>query len=280
MSSLPDWVPPEIDTKRANVARVYDYALGGSHNFLADQDLARAIAAVEPNMRAAVRANRAFLGRAVRFLAGAGVTQFLDIGSGIPTEGNVHEIAQRASPGARVVYADIDPVAVAHSRAILAGNPDAAIVQADVLEPERILADETIGRLIDFGRPVGLLLVMVLHFVADADEPWRIVARLRDALAPGSYLVLGHATNESRPQVAQAAETVYNRSVSTDAHVRSRAEIQRFFGGFDLVDPGLVYIPLWRPDSPADVPSDPSRFWALVGVGRKAGPAHLRDAER
>ena len=270
MSSLPDWVPPDIDTKRANVARVYDYWLGGSHNLLADQDLARAIAAVEPNMRAGVRANRAFLGRAVRFLAGAGVTQFLDIGSGMPTEGSVHEIAQQASPGARVVYADVDPVAVAHSRAILAGHPDAAIVHGDLLEPERILADETTRRLIDFGRPVGLLLVMVLHFVADGHEPWRIVARLRDALPPGSYLVLGHGTNESRPQIAQAAETVYNRSVTTDVHMRSRAEILRFFDGFDLVDPGLVYIPLWRPDSPADVPSDPSKFWGLVGVGRKA----------
>jgi SAM-dependent methyltransferase len=269
MSELPDWVPPDIDTKRANTARVYDYWLGGSHNFLADQDLARAIAAVEPNTRAGVRANRAFLGRAVRFMAGAGVTQFLDIGSGIPTEGNVHEIAQAASPGARVVYADIDPVAVAHSRAILAGNPDAAIIRADLLEPERILAHETTRRLIDFGRPVGLLLAMVLPFVADADEPWRVVARLRDALAPGSYLVIGHITNESRPALAEAVETVYNRSVTTNVRVRSRAEILRFFDGFDLVDPGLVYIPLWRPDSPADVPADPSKFWGLVGVGRK-----------
>ena len=269
MSSLPDWVPPDVDTKRANVARVYDYWLGGSHNFLADQDLARAIAAVEPNTRAGVQANRAFLGRAVRFLAGAGVTQFLDIGSGIPTEGNVHEIAQRATPGARVVYADIDPVAVAHSRAILADNPDAAIIHADLREPERILAHETTGRLIDFDRPVGLLLAMVLPFVAAADEPWRVVARLRDALAPGSYLVIGHMTNESRPALADAVETVYNRSVTTEVHVRSRAEILRFFDGFDLVDPGLVYIPLWRPDSPDDVPSDPSKFWGLVGVGRK-----------
>jgi S-adenosyl methyltransferase len=269
MSSLPDWVPPDVDTKRANVARVYDYWLGGSHNFLADQDLARAIAAVEPNTRGGVQANRAFLGRAVRFMAGAGVTQFLDIGSGIPTEGNVHEIAQRASPGARVVYADIDPVAVAHSRVILAGNPDAAIIQADLREPEQILAHETTGRVIDFGRPVGLLLVMVLPFVADADEPWRVVTRLRDALAPGSYLVVGHMTNESKPALAGAVETVYNRSVTTEVHIRSRAEILRFFDGFDLVDPGLVYIPLWRPDSPADVPSDPSKFWGLVGVGRK-----------
>ena len=135
----PDWVPPEVDTKRANVARVYDYWLGGSHNFLADQDVARAIAAVEPDVRLFAQANRAFLGRAVRFLAGSGIRQFLDIGSGIPTEGNVHEVAQQAAPGSRVVYADIDPVAIAHSGAILAGNQDAAIINGDLRGPEKIL---------------------------------------------------------------------------------------------------------------------------------------------
>jgi hypothetical protein len=128
----------------------------------------------------------------------------------------------------------------------------------------------TVGRLIDFSQPVGLLLVAVLHVIGDADDPWRIVARLRDALAPGSYLVLCHATSESKPAVAQAIEKVYNRSVSTQGHIRPRAEILRFFDGFDLVDPGLVYLPEWRPDSPGDVPADPSQFWALAGVGQKA----------
>jgi SAM-dependent methyltransferase len=269
MAGEPDWVPPEVDTRRANVARVYDYWLGGSHNFLADQDVARAIAAVEPNMRAIARANRAFLGRAVRFLAAAGIRQFLDIGSGIPTESNVHEVAQQADPDARVVYVDIDPVAVAHSKAILGGNQNATVIQADLREPEQILAHEGTRRLIDVGRPVGLLLMVVVHFIADADDPWRIVATLRDALAPGSYLVLGHATHEGEPVVAHATEKVYNRSVATDLHLRSRAEILRFFDGFQLVDPGLVYVPLWRADSPADVPADPSRFQCLVGVGHK-----------
>jgi SAM-dependent methyltransferase len=255
--------------KRANVARVYDYWLGGSHNFLADQDLGRAIAAVDPNVRAIARAGRAFIGRSVRFLGEAGIRQFLDIGSGIPTEGNVHEVAQRADPGARVAYVDVDPVAIAHSKAILAGNEHTAIVDADLREPEKILTHDATRRLIDFTQPVGLLLVAVLHFISDADDPSRIVATMRDALAPGSYLVLGHATDEGRPSVAHAAEKVYNRSVSTDMHIRSRAEILRFFDGFDLVDPGLVSIPLWRPDSPADVPSDPSKFWGLVGVARK-----------
>jgi SAM-dependent methyltransferase len=270
MAGEADWVPPEVDTRRANVARVYDYWLGGTHNFLADQDAARAVAAVEPNIREMARANRAFLGRAVRFLAAEGIRQFLDIGSGIPTEGNVHEIAQRANPDARVAYVDIDPVAVAHSKAILAGNENAAVIEGDAREPEQILGHQAVGRLIDFSQPTGLLLVAVLHVIGDADDPWRIVARLRDALAPGSYLVLCHATSEGRPEVTRAIEKVYSRSVRAPGRIRSRAEILRFFDGFDLIDPGLVYMPQWRPDSPDDVPADPSRLWALVGVGRKA----------
>ncbi len=263
------WVPPGVDTKRANPARVYDYLLGGTHNFLADQDAARAVIAVEPNTRPGVRANRAFLSRAVRFLATEGIRQFLYIGSGIPTAGNVHEIAQQAVLGGRVAYVDNDPVAVAHALALLDQNTDAGVTEADLREPGQILADHEVRRLIDLARPAGLLLGMVLHFISDAEDPWRIVATLRDALAPGSYLVLAHLTNESRPAVAQATETVYNRSVSTDIHMRSRADILRFFDGFDLVQPGLVYVPEWRPDSPADVPDDPGQFWCLVGVGRK-----------
>jgi len=265
----PGWVPPGVDTKRANVARVYDYWLGGRHNFLADQDVARSIAAVEPNVRVFVRANRAFLGRAVRFLTQSGIRQFLDIGSGIPTEGNVHEVAQQAAPGSRVVYADIDPVAIAHSRALLAGNADASVINGDLREPDKILANEDTRRLTDFSQPVGLLLMLVLHFIPDTEDPWRIVATLRDALAPGSYLVIGHATDEGNPTMAQAASKVYNRSVSTQMNLRSHAEIMRFFDGFDLVEPGLVYTPLWRPDSPADVPENPSKGGGLVGVGRK-----------
>ena len=199
MADEPARVPPGSDPQRANVARVYDYLLGGSHNFLADQDLGRAMAAVDPNIRAIARANRAFLGRAVRFLAGAGIRQFLDIGSGIPTQGNVHEVAHQADPGARVVYADLDPVAIAHSTAILADNDNAAIIEGDLRESAKILAHPASRQLIDFSQPAGLLLVAVLHFISDAEDPWRIVATLREALAPGSYLVLCHATNESGP---------------------------------------------------------------------------------
>jgi hypothetical protein len=269
MPAEPDWSPPGVDTGRANPARVYDYWLGGTHNYLADQDLGRAIAAVDPIVRPGARANRAFLGRAVRFLADSGIRQFLDLGSGIPTQGNVHEVAQQADPPARVAYVDIDPVAVAHSKAILAGHPNASITHGDVREPEQILADVTAGGLIDLSQPVGLLLVAVLHFVDDDADPWRIVGTLRDALAPGSYLVLGQGTNADKPVVAGAFEKVYNSSSATSIHMRSRAEIQRFFDGLDLVEPGLTYVSLWRPDPEDDVTGDPRQFANLVGVARK-----------
>ena len=269
MAEEPGWVPAGVDTKRANVARVYDYLLGGSHHFLADQDLGRSLSAVDPNVRAIARANRDFLGRAVRFLCGAGIRQFLDIGSGIPTQGNVHEAAQAADPQARVVYADIDPVAIAHSQVILAENPNAGAIQADLRDPAAILADDTTRRLLDFRQPAGLLLVSVLPFLPDADDPWRTVAVLRDALAPGSYLAVCHATSEGRPATTQAMDKVYRGSVQAGGTIRSRADIQRFFDGFSLVEPGLVNVPLWRPASPADVPADPERFWVLAGVGAK-----------
>jgi hypothetical protein len=265
-----DWVPPGVDTKRANVARVYDYWLGGTHNFLADQDAGRAIAAVEPRMRAIAQANRAFLRRAMRYLGEHGVDQFLDLGSGIPTSGNVHEVAQRDNPAARVAYVDVDPVAIAHSKAILAGNENTAIVDGDIREPEKILAHDTVGRLIDFSRPVGLIVLVVLHFIADAEDPWQIMAMLRDHLVPGSYLVLGHATDAgSKPTVAQASETIYNRSVATKLNLRSRADIERLFDGFELVDPGLVYATMWRPNSPEEIQSDLADYGTLVGVARK-----------
>jgi hypothetical protein len=267
----PDLVPPGVDTRRANPARVYDYWLGGTHNFLADQDVGRAVIATDPNTAAVIRANRSFLGRAVRFLAAAGIRQFLDIGSGIPTQGNVHEIALQAAPGSRVVYADMDPVAVAHSRAILAGNDNAVIIGADAREPEKILADADTRSLIDFGEPVGLLLSAVLHFIADDDDPWRITSVLRDAIPPGSYLVVSHITSAGDPAKTEAIEKVYTRGVSTGGRFRSRDEILRFFGGFELMEPGLVYVPEWRPDSPGDVPADPSQFWVLGGVARKPG---------
>jgi SAM-dependent methyltransferase len=269
MAGEPDWVPAGVDTRRANIARVYDYLLGGSHNFLADQDAGRALAAVEPNVRAFAKANREFLGEAVRFLCAAGIRQFLDIGSGIPTRGNVHEVARAAGPGSRVAYADVDPVAVAHSTAILAGSQDTTVIAGDLREPGAILAHPLVRQLIDFSQPAGLLLVSVLPFIADADDPWQIVASLADALAPGSYLVICHGTDEGRADVTRAMDKVYKSSVSASGGARSRADILRFFDGLDLVDPGLVYVQQWRPGELTDLPSDPAQRWGLVGVARK-----------
>lgn len=273
MTVEPGWVPPEIDTTKANVARVYDYWLGGDHNFQADRDLARTITALDPNIRATMRANRAFLGRVVRFLAGqAGIRQFLDIGSGIPTANNVHQVAQDTVPGSRVVYVDNDDVAVAHSRLLLADNPDATIIQADLREPEKILADPETQLVLDFTQPVAVFLVAVLHFIPDTGQVAGIVATLRDALAPGSYLVICHACRDEQPRLATSFEAVYNSRVTAQLVMRRREEIASLCDGFALLEPGLVWIPQWRPDYPDDVPEDPSRYWALVGVGRYDGP--------
>jgi len=269
MTMQPGWVPPGIDIGKANVARVYDWWLGGDHNFRADQDAARAMIAVEPNARAIARANRAFLGRAVRFLAAeAGIRQFLDIGSGIPTQDNVHQVAQGAAPGRRVVYVDADDVAVAHSKLILDGSADAAVIQADLRDPARILADPETQLLLDFTEPIALLLVAVLHFLADADQPEQIVATLRDALPAGSYLVVSHACSDPRPDLLSALETAYKNKVSARGRARTSAEITRFFDGFTLIDPGLVWASQWRPGQPDDVPEHPEQYWFLVGVGQ------------
>ena len=262
------WVPAGVDTGRPSVARVYDYLLGGTCNVQADRDTAEAMIALQPDARDIARANRDFLGRAVRFLAGEGIRQFLDIGSGIPTQGNVHEIAQQAAPGSRVVYTDIDPVAVAQSRALLAGSDAAAVIQADLREPAGILGSAGLSRLIDLSLPVGLVLGSVLHFLADEERPWQAVATLRDALAPGSYLVLTHATSEGMAgDDEDALMQAYRGRVETRGRMRSRAEIARFFDGFRLVEPGLVLLADWRPDVPPA--GDPARYWFLAGAGRR-----------
>ena len=267
----PDWVPPGVDTGKANIARVYDYWLGGSHNFRADQDAARAMIAIEPNTRAIMRANRAFLGRTVRFLAAdAGIGQFLDIGSGIPTERNVHEVAQDVAPGTRVVYVDNDEVAVAHSKLILEGNPDASVIQADLREPARILADPATQLLIDFSRPVGVLLAAVLHFIPDSDDPLKIIGTLREAMAPGSYLAISHACRDTDPDYAGTRESAYRSRIAGQLSMRTTEEIAGLFDGFTMIDPGVVWLPLWRPDPGDDIPEDPEKYWCRVGVGRLA----------
>ncbi|MEE6261040.1 SAM-dependent methyltransferase [Plantactinospora sonchi] len=269
---LPDGLPAEIDLSRPSAARVYDYFLGGAHNFEIDRRLAEQIAGMTPNLAETMRAGRAFLRRAVRMLVAEGIDQFLDIGSGIPTVGNVHEVAQAANPEARIGYVDIDPVAVAHSRSILAGNPYTTVIHADLREPERILAEAVASGVIDLGRPVAVLLAGVVHFIPDADRPAEILATLRAATVPGSYLLISHSTHEDQPPEMLDAQRLSART-STEITLRSRAEITAFFGDFTLVEPGLVHMPLWRPDSPSEVPADPERLGAFGGVGRNDGRA-------
>jgi hypothetical protein len=191
----PDWVPEDVDWRKPSPARVYDAQLGGAHNFEVDREVARQVAKVMPELPALLRANRSFLRRSVRFLIEAGITQFLDLGSGIPTVGNVHEVAQAIDPACRVAYVDIDRVAVAHGRRLLAGNPNAVARRGDLRLPETVLADPAVRATLDFGRPVAMLMVAVLHFVADADRPAEIVRRLLAEAVPGSYLVLSHGTH-------------------------------------------------------------------------------------
>jgi SAM-dependent methyltransferase len=264
---LPDDVPAEIDLSRPSAARVYDYFLGGAHNFEIDRHLAEQIASMTPNLADTMRAGRAFLRRAVRVIVDQGIDQFLDIGSGIPTVGNVHEVAQAVNPRAGIVYVDIDPVAVAHSREILAGNDRATVIHADLREPDRILDEATRTGLIDFSRPVAILLAGVVHFIPDADKPEEILATLRRAAAPGSYLVISHSTFEDQPQEMLDAQRLSART-STEITLRSRAQVTDFFGDFTILEPGVVHMPLWRPDSPADVDEHPERFGAFGGVGR------------
>ncbi|MEU9175312.1 SAM-dependent methyltransferase [Streptomyces sp. NPDC048550] len=273
----PAWAPPGIDISVPSVSRIYDYYLGGSHNFEVDRQAARRAMEFLPGLPKIMQANRAFMRRAVRYAVAQGVTQFLDIGSGIPTFGNVHEIAQAASPEARVVYVDHDPVAVAHSRAVLAGDDRTGIVAADLRKPRDILAAPEVSQLLDLERPVALLLVAVLHFLEDADDPYAAVAELREALAPGSLLVLTHASYEGIPlsqEVAGGMVGVY-RDIRNPLVMRSGEQITRFFDGFELVDPGVVSMPLWQPEGTEDpedseAPEDPYAFSGFGGVGRKA----------
>lgn len=262
------WAPDYIDLDRPSAARVYDYLLGGSHNFGVDRQFAEDLLSVLPDIPEIARANRAFLRRAVRFLSANGIDQFLDLGSGIPTAGNVHEVARQANPDARVVYVDTDPVAVSHSRALLRGDAGTGVVAADICHPEDILGAPETARLIDFSRPAAVLLVAVLHFVSDVDGPAQAVARLRSVLAPGSYLVISHGTLEGSPAAAQRAHQLYQRSAEQGTS-RTREQIAAFFGDFALVPPGLVYLPLWRPEPMAPAEEHPERFCAYAGVGVK-----------
>ncbi|HEX2416601.1 MAG TPA: SAM-dependent methyltransferase [Micromonosporaceae bacterium] len=261
--TLPDWAPPEIDIEQPNAARIYDYMLDGSHNFAADQHFAEQVLAVLPDARKNTRANRAFLNRAVRHLVSVGIHQFLDIGSGIPTRGNVHETA----PDASVAYVDLDTVAVAHSRAILAGNSHVRVIRADLRDPDTILSDPDLNAVLDLNQPVGLLLVAVLHVIPDTDDPAGIVARLRDALVSSSYLVISHGTGDSRPAEVERLREL-SKHTTTPMTDRSRDQVAQFFTGFDLIEPGLVWAPEWHPEVGDNI-DHPESSGTYVGVARK-----------
>jgi SAM-dependent methyltransferase len=265
-----DWVPEGVDVTVPDASRVYDYALGGVHNFAVDRAFWDQAAKMMPGAAAMARTNRAFLGRAVRELVAAGVTQFLDIGSGIPTLGNVHEVAQDADPRARVVYVDKDPIAVQQSRALLAGNRLTRAIEADLRDPETILYHRQVQELLDFSQPIAVLLVAVLHFIPDSDQPAAIISRIADVLVPGSYLVVSHAVPANTEQGRAAQEAVrklYERT-ATPGTIRSRDELAALIDErFDLVEPGLVAPTGWRPEP--DETSDPENHAGLVAVARK-----------
>jgi len=264
--------PVDLQTDRPHPARVYDYLLGGKDNFAADRAAAEAGLRANPNSRIPPRANRAFLGRAVRYLAGeAGISQFLDIGTGIPTSPNVHEVAQAVEPAARIVYVDNDPIVLTQARALLTAGPRGrtAYIDADLRDIDAILGSAELQRTLDLGRPVGLLLIAVMHFIPDEDDPWALAARLLAALPSGSYLALSHLTGDFDPAAWEGVVAVYRRSGVT-MKVRPKPDIERFFAGLDLIDPGVVSLPRWRPD-PSDVGRPPSDAAVSVygGVARK-----------
>ncbi|MBW4720773.1 SAM-dependent methyltransferase [Saccharothrix obliqua] len=254
----------DIDLTRPSAARVYDYYLGGAHNFAVDREMARQAIAMWPEVPLIMQANRAFLRRAVEFCAARGVDQFLDLGSGIPTAGNVHEVARTANPEAHVVYVDSDPIAVTYSRTILGDDRRTAVVQEDLRDPGAVLA--AAGELLDFARPVAVMMVAVLHFVPDGDRPEDVVAAYRDAVVPGSHLVVSHATHDGQ---ADTHQELYRKRTSTPMTMRSADRVRSLFAGFELVEPGVVHLPRWRPSSPDDVGDHPERFAGLAAVGRK-----------
>ena len=261
----PQHVPPEIDPTRPSVARVYDAILGGKDNFAVDREVAVAAVKAMGDDGNGARLNRAALGRAVRYMVAQGVTQFLDLGSGLPTVQNTHQIAQTVNRAARVVYVDNDPSVYLHGQALLAGDASTTVVLADVRTPDALLAMDEVKGFLDFRQPVGLILSAVIHHVLDEEDPYGIVDRYKGAVPSGSFLQLTHFCDESPASRANAE--VLRRSLGR-GQVRSRAEITRFFDGLDLVEPGIVYLPAWQPDTrPAE--AEPGSTLILCGVARK-----------
>ena len=270
-ASRPSWVPQDVNPAKPSVARVYDYYLGGSHNFESDRAFGRQALDAFPDLRQVLRDNRAFLRRVVLHLIAAGVDQFLDLGSGIPTVGNVHEVAQAVNPEARIVYVDHDPVAVTHSRALLGGNDRATAIADDIREPRLVLQHAVATGLLDLGRPVAVLFIAVLPFIDDADRPAELIAEYMSATAPGSYLAVSHPLRGDQLGTRDLAK-VYDQSRSPNAlRLRSRAQIEAMFGDLTVVDPGVVLMPRWRPEltDDAEAPEVDADYPGLAGLGRR-----------
>ena len=269
-----DWAPDEVDTERPSAARMYDYYLGGSCNFAADRALAEENLRNWPDMPLIARANRDFLHRAVTHLSAQGVDQFLDLGSGIPTVGNTHDVALSLNPEARTVYVDMDAVAVAHSTVILQDVPNAIVVHADLRDPAAILERTEVPAFLDLSRPVGVIMLAVLHFLAPEEGAPGVVAAYREGTSAGSYLVISHGTGDYLPERARRAEGVYARA-SHRLTFRSRAEVLELLEGYELEEPGLVDVIGWRPELSSGEPDpigggDVARYSGYVAVGRKA----------
>lgn len=264
-----DSAPPGTDPRIPNMARMYDYALGGKDNYAADREAVQKLFSFSPENRDVPRANRRFLGRAVRFAAGQGVRQFVDLGTGLPSQGHVHEVVGEVDPGAHVVYVDNDPVVVNYGRALLSGSDSVTVVEADVRDPDSILANPDVTRLIDFSQPVAVLFVAVLHGIPDEADPAGIVRAVGDRMSAGGYLILSHLTSEGHPaELVAQKEAIFARSNAPVCY-RSRDQILHMFDGFDLVEPGLTAVTQWRGDA-LDEKLDAAGQWWLGGVGRKA----------
>ena len=264
----PGWAPELIDTAVAHPARMYDYYLGGKDNYQVDRDAAEEVMAIMPQTRMAAQANRAFLGRVVRHLAGLGVRQFLDIGTGIPGPGNTNTVAHEIAADARVVYVDNDPIVLAHAEALLAKADRArtTVVNGDLRDPQAIIGDPRVREVLNFAEPIAVLLVAVLHFVRDDENAYGAVAALMDAAAPGSYLAISHATGDFDPAAASEGVRAYTQAGSRFIP-RTRAQFAAFFEGTQLLEPGIVQVPYWWPDS--EVPPEAASVWSYGGVGRK-----------
>ena len=261
---------PGVPLDRPSAARIYDYLLGGYHNFEIDRQIAERFMAVYPDFARTAQVNRAYLRRVLEFVTAQGIDQFLDLGSGIPTAGNVHEIVAQPFPDARVVYVDIDPVAVAHGEAILRDNPNVAAIRGDVADAAAILKHPKVLELLDFSRPLGLIMLAVVHFVPELEQAVRAVDAYKAALAPGSYLILGTWTYDDAPEDALSQYAEIIKATPMTARPHSRAMVERYFSGLEIVEPGIVHSPAWRPDAPHDLMADdPGRSLTWVGVARK-----------